>query len=1165
MATISETELQRRLRALERSTGGSQKIFVSGVDPSGTGYVDGDTHYNSVTGNLWLFSNGSWGLSVNKLHIRYATAVTNLSTAGIAPSQGDVTGFSELPYTAAGVQRAYRGLWFGGAAASTDPTDYEWTLTAGVDGYTPVKGTDYDDGIDGNNIRVEYSVNGTTWVTTQVSGTVYLYIRTCQDTNNNGVYVCGIVSKFIPEKGVEYDDGGTVAQLTIYKRSSTALNTPTGGQYAFATHTLTAPTGWTTTTPVGTDPVYSSVTLAHIIGNTGTDTTLTWSSPEIIVQNGATGATGTSVYTTNVFLRQSTTPGTPVTDTGSFNFGSNTLTAPTGSPSTEIWTTAVPTANTPLWASEATFSIAGDTGTDSTVDWGTPRIIAKDGIAGLTGLSTYLFSVFKRSATAPSTPTGGQYNFTTNTPTAPTGWSITAPSGTDPLYVSTVLTSTSGPTGIDSTLTWSSPVIMARDGYNPIKGTDYDDGIAGNNVRVEYSTDNSTWVTTQAANTVYLYIRTAVDTNGNGTYVAGLSTKFVPVKGVEYDDGDPGTDAYVHIKYSNNGTSFTANSGETVGSWIGTLADSTLLDSTTFSDYSWKLIVGADGYTPIKDTDYFDGTSSYLHIKYSNDGTTFTPIVSPYTSLGETPGSWLGTLVDQTIADSTTFSDYTWKEIVGDTPTFERYYSNTAGLASEMGDPTTPGTGITWIITSGAAPSSAYWIAERYTLSGITTAWQIYPVKAKDSGIPFVTYTKAGFNKPVLGDSVWIADAVAAVSAYTGRSYTNQKEFGYGTVVVIEYDDGKLSGRYIRSVGVDTWVAPASFVDGDLIVDGTIASDKIQANAITSDKIYVNDTINILDDTSGAILSGKSTFSSTDDGFFLGIEDSIPKFSIGSSTQGIKWDGVNLSLLGDILTSGNIVSLVGSKVSTKRYILNGTLGRVDATLGGDNITAGYWQVSDDIEVTQSTAGVYLDTPLSNRYLFDKVVLRDEQVGRGMYPKVLDESGVLVPDTSYIMEYQTRGSTEKVYLDDSVPQTDTDGMYQGGSMYKGTTYEKWTELVEGTIFTDDPDRQIIDIRLTHTGSETLGNTGTQISLICYSSGVQHDIKTSSASTVVLGSSDFEGFIYNKIEVVQATAISGSTPILCTVSIDATGTIATIRSFNTSGSSTAAEMFITVRGY
>lgn len=52
--------------------------------------------------------------------------------------------------------------------------------------------------------------------------------------------------------------------------------------------------------------------------------------------------------------------------------------------------------------------------------------------------------------------------------------------------------------------------------------------------------------------------------------------------------GADGKTSYLHIKYSDDGTTFTANNGETLGAWIGTLVDFTEADSTTFSDYTWK-------------------------------------------------------------------------------------------------------------------------------------------------------------------------------------------------------------------------------------------------------------------------------------------------------------------------------------------------------------------------------------------------------------------------------------------------------------------------------------------------------------------------------------------------------------------------------------------------
>jgi hypothetical protein len=136
MAKISETELQRRLRSLEKrvpegGAGGSSYVGVS--DPSGTNYNEGDTHYDSDLNNLWVFSGDEWELSSKQLHIRYANTIVNVSSTGTVSNQNQVTGFSIEPFTTAGDQKLWRGLWWGSSrVASTDPTDYEWTYTSGL-------------------------------------------------------------------------------------------------------------------------------------------------------------------------------------------------------------------------------------------------------------------------------------------------------------------------------------------------------------------------------------------------------------------------------------------------------------------------------------------------------------------------------------------------------------------------------------------------------------------------------------------------------------------------------------------------------------------------------------------------------------------------------------------------------------------------------------------------------------------------------------------------------------------------------------------------------------------------------------------------------------------------------------------------------------------------
>lgn len=61
-------------------------------------------------------------------------------------------------------------------------------------------------------------------------------------------------------------------------------------------------------------------------------------------------------------------------------------------------------------------------------------------------------------------------------------------------------------------------------------------------------------------------------------------------------DGATGKTTYFHVKYSNDGgKTFTSNSGETVGDYIGTYTDFVEADSTSVSRYTWAKIKGAQG------------------------------------------------------------------------------------------------------------------------------------------------------------------------------------------------------------------------------------------------------------------------------------------------------------------------------------------------------------------------------------------------------------------------------------------------------------------------------------------------------------------------------------------------------------------------------------------
>ena len=135
-------------------------------------------------------------------------------------------------------------------------------------------------------------------------------------------------------------------------------------------------------------------------------------------------------------------------------------------------------------------------------------------------------------------------------------------------------------------------------------------------------------------------------------------------QGIPGPQGSPGTNgktSYFHVKYSanSNGNPMT----ETPSTYIGTYVDFTEADSTNYQDYTWSRFQGAQGpqgNQGIPGTNGSNGQTSYLHIKYSNDGgATFTA------NNGETPGDYLGQYVDFAQTDSTDPDRYAWSLIKG--------------------------------------------------------------------------------------------------------------------------------------------------------------------------------------------------------------------------------------------------------------------------------------------------------------------------------------------------------------------------------------------------------------------------------------------------------------------------------------------------------------------
>lgn len=274
------------------------------------------------------------------------------------------------------------------------------------------------------------------------------------------------------------------------------------------------------------------------------------------------------------------------------------------------------------------------------------KVVGEQGIAGEPGKNGLTSFFHVRYADVPN-PTANQLR-------KDTGKYI----GT---YVDYILEDSTDPTKY----TWRK--FQGDDGEDGADGTPGENGANGETsyLHIAYATsaDGKTgFSTTNAVDKTYIgqYVDfTKADSANPAKY---HWSKFQGPKGA---DGKDGKTTYFHIKYSavSNPTS-ASQMTETPSKYIGTYVDFTQTDSDDPKKYSWQQLEGSQGpqgKQGISGTNGADGKTSYLHIKYSNDGgKTFTG------NSGEDIGAYIGTCVDYAKDDPTSVGTYKWAKIKGE-------------------------------------------------------------------------------------------------------------------------------------------------------------------------------------------------------------------------------------------------------------------------------------------------------------------------------------------------------------------------------------------------------------------------------------------------------------------------------------------------------------------
>ena len=273
-----------------------------------------------------------------------------------------------------------------------------------------------------------------------------------------------------------------------------------------------------------------------------------------------------------------------------------------------------------------------------------------------------------------------------------TGFSITESTGKTYIGVYTDYTKTDS-TDPSKYLKWTKiQGPQGTQGLQGIQGPQGERGIAGKDgqngattyFHIKYSAVSNPTSASQMTEVPNTYIGTYVDftemdSNDPGKYtwyrLQGLQGE-KGTQGLPGKDGSNGKTTYLHIKYSNDGgKTFTANSGETPGDYVGTCTDFNQTDPTTVGSYIWAKIKGEQGPQGLrglqgekgdqgiqgpKGADGKDGKTTYFHIKYS--------AVSNPTSasqMTETPSKYIGTYVDFTQTDSDDPKKYSWQQLEG--------------------------------------------------------------------------------------------------------------------------------------------------------------------------------------------------------------------------------------------------------------------------------------------------------------------------------------------------------------------------------------------------------------------------------------------------------------------------------------------------------------------
>lgn len=423
------------------------------------------------------------------------------------------------------------------STAPTDPTKYNWVRLKGE------KGEKGDTGVGISTVKNYYlassSSSGVTtstsgWstdVTTQVLNSTKKYLWNYEEITYTGTTLPKVTTDPCII-GVFGADGKGISSVTEYYLATSSSSGVT-----------TSTSGWTTAIQTVTSSkkyLWNYEVIAYTSGNPTTTTPVIIGTYGDKGDKGDKGDAGKGISgVVNYYLASSSSSGITVSTSG--------------------WTEAI---QTPTKDKKYLWNYEKVTYSDNSSVNTTPCIIGNFAEEGKEGISissvTEYYAKSSSSTTAPA-----DSSFTTSVPTL---------DATDKyLWNYEKIEYTGGKT---ATTTAKCVIgVFGKDGTSQY-------------VHIRYSaySNGSSMTSSPQSDTAYMGVCTTTSSTAPTTATSYTWTKIKGEQGV----GIPGTSSYTHIKYSNNGTTFTDSNGEELGSWIGILVDDNPTDSSVFSAYTWK-------------------------------------------------------------------------------------------------------------------------------------------------------------------------------------------------------------------------------------------------------------------------------------------------------------------------------------------------------------------------------------------------------------------------------------------------------------------------------------------------------------------------------------------------------------------------------------------------